>query len=625
VPALLWAQQQREKIVIATKTKALQQQIVDHDLPELEKVLGCRLKYSEAKGRENFLCWHKYQNILGGKKRLDPGQTDFIAAILGWAEATRSGDRKELNLNQELMQHWEVIAADRNNCLRELCRYHDKCFRLKMRRGMEKADLIVTNHALLLSDLKVENSILPEYTRLIIDEAHNFSKESFDMLAYRLSLHDTMNLLQILYVKDRRAKKGYLVHLRNSYPHLAVLLDETAPLVENMLKLTRELFDLISSGLQYQQDFNFCHILTPVDMEQEWWEKSLETYLQDWNPHMERLLGKLRELVAELASGEEGSELRGITEALQEIDTTAFTILAEKIHHNTSLTWLDCAKGQATAICAAEVDGSKLLEQRLYQKLRTLVLVSATLTVEESFDTLIECSGLQSYARDSRLETLLEHSPFDYQHQAGLYVVADMPDPGSKTFNRKVNQVLADIFAAQGGQTMVLFTARKQLQEAAKELRPYCLQQGFNLLVQHEDGEFASLMGEFATQENSILMGVETFWEGIDLKGEILKCLVIVKLPFRSPSDPYCSAWERYYGLQRKSGFTHFMLPDAALRFKQGVGRLIRSESDRGSVVVLDTRLVNSRYGAVFRNSIPIKNLTVLPRAELGQHLKLWR
>ncbi|MCX5779549.1 MAG: hypothetical protein NTV45_01735, partial [Firmicutes bacterium] len=575
--------------------------------------------------RENFLCWHKYQNILGGKKHLDAGQTEFIASILSWAEATRSGDRKELDLNQELMQHWAVIAADRNNCQRELCRYHDKCFRLKMRRGMEKADLIVTNHALLLSDLKVDNTLLPEYDRLIIDEAHNFSKESFDMLAQRLSLPDTLHLLQILYMKDRRSKKGYLFHLRSSYPHLAALLDETAPLVEKLLKLTRELFNRISGGLQYPPDFNFCHILTPLDLEGEWWEQSLELYLLNWNPHMERLLVKLRELVAELENEEEGSELRGIAESLQEIDTTAFTILAEKIHHHTNLTWLDCVKGQAIAICSAEVDSSNILEQRLYQRLKTLILVSATLTVEESFDNLIERSGLQPYARDSRLETLLERSPFDYQHQAGLYVVADMPDPGSKAFNREVNRVLADIFTTQGGQTMVLFTARKQLQEAAQELRPFCEQKGFNLLVQHEDGEFASLMDEFATQDNSILMGVETFWEGIDLRGEILKCLVIVKLPFRSPSDPYCSAWERYYGRQRKSSFSHFMLPDAALRFKQGVGRLIRSETDRGSVVVLDTRLVNSRYGAVFRNSIPIKNLTVLPRAELGRHLEQWR
>lgn len=172
---------------------------------------------------------------------------------------------------------------------------------------------------------------------------------------------------------------------------------------------------------------------------------------------------------------------------------------------------------------------------------------------------------------------------------------------------------------------MVLFTSRQQLQEASTALKPYCQQQGLNLLVQHEDGDFASLMDDFVYVEKSILMGVETFWEGIDLRGDVLRCLVIVRLPFRSPSDPYCCAWEQYYRTQQQSSFKHFMLPDAALRFKQGVGRLIRSETDRGAVVVLDNRLVERQYGQVFRKSIPIPNLSVISRTDLAAELWQWR
>jgi ATP-dependent DNA helicase DinG len=246
------------------------------------------------------------------------------------------------------------------------------------------------------------------------------------------------------------------------------------------------------------------------------------------------------------------------------------------------------------------------------------------MAIEDRFDHFIDRNGLAEYAKEGKIETLLEYSPFDYQRQACLYVVRDMPDPSSQTFNREVNKVLAEIFLAQGGQTMVLFTSKKHMQEAALELRPFCLKHKLKLLVQHEDGEFASLVQEFKGHENSVLMGVETFWEGIDLKGEVLKCLVIVKLPFRSPSDPYCSAWDRYYKMQGKNSFANFMLPDAAVRFKQGVGRLIRSENDRGAVVVLDTRLINRNYGLVFKNSIPIKNLISLPRIELKYQLKQW-
>jgi len=625
LPALIWAQQCQEKSVISTKTKALQQQIVERDLPELEKVIGIKLNYAEAKGRENFLCWHKYQSILAGKKKLEDGEVDFVEAILGWAERTKSGDRKEVALKQELMKHWDIIAADRNNCQREMCKHRDKCFRLKMIKSLGKANIIVTNHALLLSDIVVDNSILPEFHNLIIDEAHTFIRETFDKLANRFSRNDTLNLLQTLYMRDRRSKKGYLYHLRAGYPHLSPLLDETAILVEKAAQLTRELFDSISTGFKYKKEYNFNHILSDADKERRWFADTQELFRREWKPNSDLLLSKLRELCVELEGETENEGLKGISNALQEIDNVAFTVMVEEIHQEGKIAWLDYLQGKVVAVCSSAVHSGDLLEQRLYQKLDTLVMVSATLAIEDRFDHFVDRSGMQPYAQEGRLETLLEHSPFDYERQACMYVARDMPDPASNRFQAEVNKVLADIFSSQGGQTMVLFTSKQHLQEAAFELRPYCLQHNLKLLVQHEDGEFAKLLEDFTGSDNSILMGVETFWEGIDLKGEVLKCLVIVKLPFRSPSDPYCSAWDRYYKVRGKNSFAQFLLPDAAVRFKQGVGRLIRSETDRGTVVVLDTRLIERQYGAVFKNSIPIKNVIYLPKSEIKRELEHWK
>ncbi|MDD4802605.1 MAG: helicase C-terminal domain-containing protein [Syntrophomonas sp.] len=624
VPALIWAKQNQDKVVISTKTKALQQQIIAADLPELEKVLGYGLKYTEVKGRDNFICWHKYQQILAGKKRLEPGETDFIEAILSWAEVTISGDRKELALKQELMQYWGLIAADRNNCQRELCTYKDKCFRLKMIKNMNKADIIITNHALLLSDILVDNSILPEFEYLIIDEAHTFNKESFDRLAHRFSLYDTLNILELLFVKDKRSKRGYLFHLRSNYAHLSEIIDETGIIVEKTIKLTRQLFEIVTRGLRYGDDFNFSHIINPGDKNRKWFTAMHDIYREEYKPNFDLLLSRLRDLALELEGQAEGSDLVGIINALQEIDDTAFCIIMEEISFEEGISWMECLKGKVVAICSAGVQGGERLNQQLYQKLKALIMVSATLAIEDRFDHFIDRNGLNLYEREGKIETLLEESPFDYQRQACLYVVRDMPDPGSPSFSREANKVLSDIFAAQRGQTMVLFTSKKHMQEAAAELRPFCEVQGLNLLVQHEDGEFATLVEEFKEHTNSILMGVETFWEGIDLKGEILKCLVIVKLPFRSPADPYCNAWDRYYKMQGKNSFTNFMLPDAAVRFKQGVGRLIRSENDRGVAVVLDTRLINRRYGEVLKNSIPIKNLLAVSRKDLKMQLELW-
>ena len=624
VPALLWAVQNREKVVVSTKTKALQQQIVDRDLPQLVQALDLEFKYVEAKGRENYLCWNKYQRILSGRKALEKDQIEFFQKMMTWAEATRSGDRKELSLSPELMRHWPVVMADRNSCLREKCQYHDKCFRLRMIKSMTKADLIVTNHALLLSDVLVDNHILPEFTSLIIDEAHTFIKETFDRLAFRFSQNDFLRLLGLLHHPERRTRKGFLVHLRSQFTRLGVYLDECERLIEGLNQAAKKLFTGFTQGLALPPNYNFTHILSLDEREQGWMGEILAAYTQEFNPGLDLLVQRLDELVRELDGEEESSDLLELVSALRDAGNTIFSILMEELNREHAVTWVDFNQGQAVALCAGGVDAGSLLAGKLYSRLKSMVMVSATLAVEGNFDNFISRAGLHDMGSEGRLITHLEQSPFDYDKQAALYVVQDMPDPGSHSFNPAVFQVLKDIFAARGGQTMVLFTSRQQLQEASAALRPFCQKQALNLLVQHEDGDFASLMDDFVYEDNSILMGVETFWEGIDLRGDVLRCLVIVKLPFRSPSDPYCSAWEQYYQNARQSSFKHFMLPDAALRFKQGVGRLIRSETDRGAVVVLDKRLVDRQYGRVFRTSIPIQNHIFIPREHLAGELGRW-
>ncbi|NLN88305.1 MAG: hypothetical protein GX133_12060 [Syntrophomonadaceae bacterium] len=625
VPALLWAHQNREKVVVSTKTKALQQQIVDRDLPQLVQALDFEFKYVEAKGRENYLCWSKYQRILSGRKALEKDQIEFFQKMMTWAEATRSGDRKELGLSLELMRHWPVVMADRNSCLREKCLYHDKCFRLKMIKSMGKADLIVTNHALLLSDVMVDNRILPEFTSLIIDEAHTFIKETFDRLSSRFDHNELLRRLGVLHQRERRARKGFLAHLRSQFAQLGPGLEECEMLAEGLSRTTGKILSGFTRGLALPSDYSFTHILTAEDKEQDWMADILETYTQEWGPVMSQLLLSLSDLHGELEGEAEGSDLLEIMTALRETDNTLFTIMIEGLNSENTITWVDFSQGQAAALCAGGVDTGELLAGKLYSRLKTLVMVSATLAVEDRFDNFIVRSGLHQYGGEGRLVTHLEHSPFEYERQACLYVVEDMPDPGNPAFDLAVFTVMTDIFAAQEGQTMVLITSRQHLQQASRARKPYCQQQGFNLLVQHEYGDFASLMDDFVFGDNCILMGVETFWEGIDLRGDVLRCLVIVRLPFRAPADPYCSAWEQYYRTARQSSFKHFMLPDAALRFKQGVGRLIRSETDRGAVVVLDKRLVDRQYGQVFRTSIPIKNFIPITRQGLTAELRKWR
>jgi len=620
VPAILWAKEQKEKVVISTRTRALQQQLTEKDIPDMKKVLGTELVFVEAKGRENFLCWNKYMRITAGRKRLEPDEMRFIEAILRWAEDTKSGDRKELTLDSWLMSKWGIVAADRKSCLRDSCPYSDKCFRLKMLKSLEKADIIVTNHALLLSDMLVENSILPKYSYLIIDEAHTFDREAFDHLSLRFSQNDINETLQLLFTRDKQGEHGYLQYLRKKYSVLGSLFNEIVDLSDNSSRILQDFFHVLKKSLT-DKDYSYTRVLQWQDQETKWMLQAMDLYLE-WQNSSNLLISKLNSLNDEIKETEAGNELENIIQSLSEYSYEASVIMEENIDQQDKITWLECERGQVVAAASSELDAGQILNERLYHKLESLVMVSATLAIEESFDYFLTRSGLKSFNGDDRVNTLLQHSPFNYEQQARMLIITDIPEPVERSFAETVAGVLEELFLAMGGQVLVLFTARSQLKDIAAMLRPDCDLNGIKLLVQYEDGEFSHLLDEFMHSPRSVLMGLETFWEGIDLKGEILKCVVIVRLPFRPPTDPYCSAADRYCRLQNKNGFQHFMLPDAAVRFKQGTGRLIRSEEDRGLVVVLDSRLEKKNYGRVFKNSIPIKDILILESQQLPKQIK---
>ena len=623
VPAILWAQQEGSKVVISTRTRALQGQIVDHDLPELAKILHQPFRYMEAKGRENYLCWNKYMNILAGRRELEDNAMDFFQAVLTWAESTDTGDRKELSLPGDKMKYWPILAADRHQCLRDLCPYREKCFRLKMLKNLEKADLIVSNHALLLSDLQMDHSILPQYEHLIIDEAHTFIRASFEHLSRRFAYQDLQRILRSLFYKERQVNKGFLMHLYAVYPNYKSMLDDIRSYMEQIDTASENLFATLDGGIRKAGVQSSTYVLTAQDTEEKWLYKAMDLY-QEWQQTMHILLLKMRVLIKELDGEEDGAQLENFRDVLQEISDTAFSIMEEDLQAQDRVVWIEGNQGQAAALCSASIFSGENLAEKLYSNLRSLVMVSATLAVDQRFDNFIQRSGLQSYADEERVFTLLEDSPFDYERQARLFVVEDMPDPGHKQFNTELIKVLHDILIKAGEHTLVLFTSRRQMLEAASMLRPVLESQGIRFLVQNEDGDFDTVMAEFKASSPAVLFGLETFWEGIDLKGDELTCLLIVKLPFRSPNEPFSSAWDRYYRLQGKSSFQHFMLPDTAVRFKQGIGRLIRSEEDHGAIIVLDSRLVRKNYGRVLQNSIPIKEIVRVSRQEVSSCLEPW-
>ena len=620
MPAFLWSWREKEKIVISTRTKALQQQLIGRDIPALLNATALDLKYMEAKGRENYLCWNKYTRILAGKETLSEAQQVFITKILNWAERTRTGDKQELSLDADLMKHWPILAADRRGCRKDLCPYHEKCFRLKMMRNLHKADIIVVNHALLLSDLQVNHSLLPEYKYLIIDEAHHFDRESFDKLAYTFSYLESSDLLKALYYKDKKFARGYLQHLKSRYPHLLEALNGTSEIVARSIEGLDNIFSLLSS-IRQSRESNYSLVIEDGHLEQKSFIQLIDAYLE-WQGNMRVLMEQLRALQQELSGREEEGEISGFLGSIQEVAENAYLIMEENLGRKDCINWIEYRNGLALAITSSFVKIGDILRDRLYNHLDSLIMVSATLAIEERFDYYLDKVGLNDYQSDERLKTVLQKSPFDYENQAILYTVANMPPPNSPEHSTATARVLMDIIEATGGGILVLFTARKQLQEVAQAIGPLCQAQGIDLLVQDQNGSSGLLLEEFVASKDSVLLGLETFWEGVDVKGDSLRCVVISKLPFRSPSDPFCMAADKNCRFQGRNSFQHFMLPDGAMRFKQGTGRLIRSETDRGVIVVLDHRLEKSSYGKTFKKSIPIVKTLSLAEKDLVREIR---
>ena len=613
IPAILWAHNEGEKVVISTRTKALQQQLVEKDIPHIKQALKLDIKVAEAKGRENYLCWYKYMQILAGKQSLSPEEAVFVDKILAWAERTKTGDKKELSLKSDIMNKWYLVAADRKSCAKNLCPYTDKCFRLKMIRKLEKAELIIINHALLLSDIVVDNSILPAYEYLIIDEAHHIDKEAFSRLAKRVSFAELEEILNSFNV-NKPYKKGLLPKLKKEIPEEIDAIEECIKLTERAKILLADFQEKLKSELNKNNKEQHATVIKNALK-----DKLLALVT---NAYFE-LIEVLNRLIFQIESLKvEEADLLIVYSLLKDNVDYFYGIMEEDIEDNEAIVWVEWYRGEIKSIISSKISIGSILNTSLYKKLKTLILLSATITIDGKFDYFINKSGLAELEDLDRLNTFISESPFDYDKNAKMLVVTNLPPPDSIAYIKEITSTLLEIISVTKGKTLILFTSRKQMLDCASLLRPHCEKKGINLLVQNEDGEATNLLDMFMLNENSVLLGLDSFWEGIDLKGEILTYLVIVKLPFRAPNDPFSEANNKHYTNQNLKSFVNFALPDAVMRFKQGTGRLIRSENDTGVVIVLDERLNTKGYGKSFLNSIPIKKIHYINKDSLNSYLE---
>jgi len=601
VPAALWALDGGRRVVVSTHTVNLQDQLMEKDLPLLGRALDAPLKTVLLKGRGHYLCLRRWGAAVNEQSFL-PDEGFLYARIAVWLARTKTGDRAELSLRPEEKGFWDGVAAGDWGCAHAYCRFNSVCFLQRARRAAEQAHLVITNHSLLLSDLKMENRLLPAYDALVLDEAHHLEGVATEQLGTTVSRGALERWVEGLNRLTGR--------IGEFYPDNR---DEFLRDGEALLAAVRRFFALLGARLRRrelpEEDFaaerlgpralDACPETAGSYLELA---GSLKAYVQRLSRAVERLTDSTVPAVQEeLRVGLEqelavGKRLASDLEFVYEAADPGYVF------------WLE-GGGRQTAegvLRAAPVHVGELLHDGFFRSGKPVILTSATLTVQSSFSFFDERVGLEHLPRDLR-GSLIVGSPFAYAEQALLYVVTDLPDPGDGdgAYLDAVSDALGRIVGVTRGRTLALFTAHKALRTAYRRLKPVLEKQGLELLGHGLDGGRARLLQYFRNTPQAVLFGASSFWEGVDVPGDALSCLVIVKLPFEPPNRPVLQARREEVRRRGRSDFNDLCLPQAVLRLKQGFGRLIRTTADRGVVIILDNRLVRKRYGALFLESLP--------------------
>jgi ATP-dependent DNA helicase DinG len=640
VPAIAWSKANGEKVAIATHTINLQEQLWEKDIPFLkDALLGTKLEGFKAalvKGRPNYICLRKWEEeAIGLDFTTSEEARSFHIRLSSWLSQTDTGDKAELNLTNDDERLWADVRSETETCLGPRCKwFRNHCFAYRARRLAKDADIMVLNHAVLFADINTGNELLPPYRQLVLDEAHHVEDVATNALGIRLENWDVTGALLHLH---RSAGQGFLYQIQRKLPsgqRIAARPPIGLPSEDQVEKL-RDL--AIASRSTSDELFRLCATLTETrgnGAEEEGGGRALRLTEQvRQGPLWEGLQNarantvyRLRQLSQGLAAlGEiiecmdpplkdQESLLVDIQKQSGILNQSAKAIDEVLLHiHDGEVTWIEANTtrqgNQRVVLRSAPIDVGEVLKEKLFEKLRSVVLTSATLSVSGGFDHVKRRLGLHEVA-PSRLATGILSSPFAYRRQALLCVPEDMPSPRSvsdKEFTKAVQDFLREYLIAAGGRTLVLFTSHRQLRTVYAAIKDDLEAEGLFLLGQGLDGSRGRLVEEFKTAHKAVLFGSASFWEGVDIPGDGLTSVIMVKLPFMPPVEPVMEA--RTEDLERRglSAFAHLSLPHAVLKFKQGFGRLVRTRQDRGVVIVLDSRISprQTRYGSQFVRSLP--------------------
>jgi len=576
VPAIAAATARKTRVIISTGTKNLQEQLMEKDVPFLQQVLPRKFTAAYMKGRGNYACLQRIKRAENSPVLDGLDELDYFDEVRRWARESQTGDRAELTALPENLSFWRHIDARTEICMGQKCPDYDPCFITRMRQRATDADIVIVNHHLFFADLALRNSeygqVLPDYSAVIFDEAHQIEDVAAEYFGAQVSSYQMEDLVRDL----------AQLPLTN--------VDANRELTRTAARLTR-FSDNFWMGFREGRGEEGRSPVLPGTFARKRTDGEIEaTPLGDAYLSLDGALGRLETTLDALP--EQPLEVENLLRRIRQVRFDLQFIVAGDDKH--FVYWLE-RRGRGAFLRASPIDVSGLLQDKLFDRVETVVLTSATLASAGSFNFIRERLGL------AEAEDLVAPSGYDYESQSVLYLPRRMPDPRSPQFADAAAEEVINLLNATEGRAFVLSTSFAGMnalyERVADEVDFPCFLQG--------TASKAGLLEKFRETPNAVLFATSSFWQGVDVRGQQLSCVIIDKLPFAVPSDPVVAARQRYIEDQGGSSFYEYSVPQAIISLKQGLGRLIRSTTDRGVLAVLDPRLKTKAYGRLFLESLP--------------------